>query len=67
MVGASSKDAETDVTSLTDSEETTVLAAEPNASLIARTHSSQMYLKKYNEMVTNLPKPTPEPTKQSTK
>ena len=35
--------------------------------LIAGTRSGQSYLKKYDEMVANLPKPTPEPTKQFTK
>ena len=42
MVCASSREAETDVASLTDSEEEIiVLAAEPNASLVARTCSGQ--------------------------
>ena len=54
--------------SLTDSEEETiVLATEPNAPLLAGTHSGQSYLKKYDELVANLPKLAPEPTKQFTK
>jgi len=64
MVCASSREAETNVPSLTDSEEETiVLAAEPNAPLIAGTRSGQSYLKKYDEVVKNLPKFTQEPTK----
>jgi len=56
---ASSREAETDVTSLTDSEEETiVLTAEPNAPLIAGIRSGQSYLKKYDKVVANLPKPT---------
>ena len=59
---------EADVSSLTDSEEETiVLATEPNAPLVAWTHLGQSYLKKYNEMVSNPLKPTPKPTKQSRK
>ena len=58
----------TDVPSLTDSEEETiVLAAEPNAPLMVGTRLGQSYLKKYDEMVANPLKPTPEPTKQSMK
>ena len=67
VVCASYREAETDVPSLTDTEETIVLAAEPNASLVAGTRSDQSYMKKYNKMVANPPKPTPKPTKQSTK
>jgi len=68
VVCVSSRKAETGVPSLTDSkEETIILAAEPNAPLVAGTRSGQSYLKKYDKMVKNLPKPTPEPTKQSTK
>ena len=68
MVCASSREAETDVPSLTDSkEETIVFAAELNAPLMAETRSGQSYLRKYDEMVANPPKPTSEPTKQSTK
>ena len=48
-------------------EETIVLTVEPNAPLVAGTHSGQSSLKKYDEMVTNPLKPTPEPTKQSMK
>ena len=67
MVCASSREVETDVPSLTDSEEETiVLTAEPNAPLVAGTRSGQSYLKKYDE-VANLPKLTQEPTKQSMK
>ena len=68
VVCVSSREAETDVPSRTDSEEEiNVLVVELNAPLVAETHSGLLYLKKYNEMVTNLPKITPEPTKQSTK
>jgi len=68
VVCAFSRKEETDVPSLTDSEEETiVLAAEPNAPLVAGTHLGQSYLKKYDEVVANLPKFTQEPTKQSTK
>ena len=68
MVCASSWEAETDVPSLTDSEEeTVVLAAELNAPLVAKTCSGQSYLKKYDEMVASPPKPTAEPTKPSAK
>jgi len=68
VVCAFSREVETDIPSLTDSEkETIILATELNAPLVAGTRSSQSYLKKYDEMVPNLPKPTPEPTKQSTK
>ena len=45
VVCASSREAETDVPSLTNFEETIVLAAEPNAPLVAGTHSGQSYLK----------------------
>jgi len=61
---ASSKEAETDVPSLTDfEEETIVLVVEPNALLIIGTHSGQSYLKKYDEVVANPPKLTQGPTK----
>ena len=44
MVCASSQEAETDVPSLTDSEEeTSVLAAELNAPLVVETRSGQSY------------------------
>ena len=66
MVSASSREAETDVPSQTDSEETIVLAVKLSAPLVAGTRSSQSYLKKYDEVVANLPKSTQEPTKQST-
>ena len=49
---------------LTDSEEETiVLIAELNALLMAKTRSGQSYLKKYDDMVANLPKPASEPAK----
>jgi len=68
VVCASFRKAETDVPSLTDlEEETIVLATEPNAPLVIGTGSVQSYLKKYDEIVANPPKPTPEPTKQFTK
>jgi len=61
-------EAETDFSSLTDSEEKTiVLAAELNAPLVAETCSGQSYLKKYDELAANLPKRTPELTKPSIK
>ena len=64
MVCASSWEAETDVSSLTDSEEETiVLAVELNKPLVAETHSGQSYLKKYDEMVASPPKPTTESAK----
>jgi len=66
VVCTSSREVETDVPLLTDSEEETiVLAAELNAPLVAETRSGQSYLKKYDEMVGNPPKTTP--TKQSTR
>ena len=65
---ASSRETKIDVPSLTDSEEETiVLTAEPNATLVAETHSGQSYLKKYDEMVANPPKLTSKPIKPSTK
>ena len=68
VVCASSREAEIDVTSLINSEEETiVLATEPNTMLIVGTHSGQPYLKKYDKMVANPPKPTQESIKQSTK
>ena len=68
VVCASSREAKTVVPSLSNSKEKTIiLATEQNAPLVAKTHSGQLYLKKYDEMVANLPKPTPEPTKPSTK
>ena len=68
MVCASSREAETDVPSLTDSEEETIiLTAELNALLVAETRSEQSYLKKYDELVANSPGPTAEPTKPSAK
>jgi len=64
---ASSQEVETDVPSLTDSEEETiVLATEPNQ-LVAKTRSGQSYLKKYDEMAVTPPRPAAEPTKPSTK
>ena len=68
VVGSSSRKVKTDVASVTDSEEETIiLTAEPKAPLVVGTRSGQLFLKKYDEMVTNPLKPTPEPTKQSTK
>ena len=53
---------------LTDSEkETIILSTELNVPLVAEIRSGQSYLKKYDEMVANPPKPTPETTKQATK
>ena len=60
MVCASSREAEIDVPSLTDSEEKIiVLAAKPYAPFVAGTHSDQSYLKKYDQMMANPPKLTP--------
>ena len=68
MVCASFWEAEIDVPSLTDSkEETIVLVAELNKSLVAETCSGQSYLKKYDAMVASSPKPTIEPIKPSAK
>jgi len=68
VVCASSREAEIDVPSLTDSEEETiVLVAELNKPLVAETRSDQSYLKKYDDMVASSPKPTTEPTKPSAK
>ena len=68
VVCTSSREAETDVPSLTDSEEETiVLAAEPSQPLVAETRSGQSCLKKYDEMVATPPKPTTESAKPSTK
>ena len=63
-----SREAETDVPSLTDSEEKTiVLDAEPNKPLVAETRSGQSYSKKYDEMVATSHKPTTETAKPSAK
>jgi len=68
VVCVSSRKAETNIPSLTNSEEeTSVLATKPNASLIEGNRSDQSYLKKYDETVANLSKSIPEPTKQSMK
>ena len=49
VVYASSREAETNVPSLTDSEEETIVFdAELNAPLMAETRSGQSYLKKYD-------------------
>ena len=65
---ASSREVETDIPSLTDSEEETiVLATEPNKPLATEIRSGQSYLKKYDEMVASPPKPTTESAKPSTK
>jgi len=67
VVCASSREAETDVPSLTDSEEETIaLATEPNQ-MVAETRSGQSYLKKYDEMAATPPKPATESAKPSTK
>ena len=67
VVCASSREVETDVPSLTDSEEETiVLVAELNKPLMAETRSGQSYLKKYDDMVASSPKPTAESTNPST-
>ena len=67
VVCVSSREAETDGPSLTDSEEETiVLAAEPNQ-LVTETRSGQSYLKKYDKMAAIPPKPATESAKPSTK
>ena len=67
VVCASSREAETDIPPLTDSEEETiVLAAEPGR-LVTGTRSGQPYLKQYGEMTVTPPQPAVEPTKPSTK
>ena len=64
VVCISSRETETDVPSLTDSEEETiVLAAELNKLLVTETSSGQSYLKKYDEMMASPPKPTAESAK----
>ena len=68
VVCASSRKAETDVPFLTDSEEETiVLAAELNKPVVAETRSGRSYLKKYDKMMANPPKPTTDLAKPSTK
>jgi len=68
VVCASSREAKTDVPLLTNlEEETIVLTAELNKLLVAETRSGQSYLKKYDKIVANPPKPTTEPTKPSAK
>jgi len=68
VVCASSWEAKTDDPSLTNLvEETIVLVAELNKSLVAEARSGQSYLKKYDEMVESPPKPIAKPTKPSTK
>ena len=68
VVCASSRETETDILSITDSEEETiVLVVELKQSLVAETRSDQSYLKKYDDMVASSPKPTTEPTKPSAK
>ena len=68
VVCASSQEVETDIALVTNSEEETIiLAEEPNAPLMVEPRSGQSYLKKYDKIVANPLKPTPEPTKQSTK
>jgi len=64
---ASSRETKTDIPSLSDSEEKIILTAELNVPLVAVTRSGQSYLKKYDEIVANPPKLTPEPIKKSTK
>ena len=68
MVCASNREAETDVPSLIDSEEETiVLTRELNKPLVAETRSGQLYLKKCDEMMASPPKPTVESAKPSAK
>ena len=68
VVCASSREAKTNVPSLTDSEEKTiVLAAELNEPLVVETRSGQSYLNKYDEIVVSPAKPIPETIKPSAK
>jgi len=62
VVCASSREAETDVASLTDSEEEeNVLVGEQSAPPMVETRSDQQYLKKYDEAATSS---SPRPKKQ---
>ena len=67
VVCASSREAETDVPSLTDSEEETLALATEPSQLVAETRSGQSYLKKYDAMAPVPPKPAMESAKPSTK
>ena len=68
MMCAFSRETETGVASLIDSEEDEiVLAARTKCPPVAGTRSGQQYLKKYDETVPSSSKPTKEPAKQSTK
>ena len=67
VVCASSREAKTDIPSLTDSEEETIVLAAGPSQLVAETRSGQPYLKKYGEMVVTPPKSTAELAKSSTK
>jgi len=69
VVCASSREANTDIASLVDSEEErTVLAAVSSrgarSPLMTGTWSGQQYLKKYHEAVASSSKPAKEPVKQ---
>ena len=67
VICASSREADADVPSLTDSEEETiVLAAEPNQPT-AGTRSGQAYLKQYGEKAVVPPQPAVKPAQPSTK
>ena len=68
MVSVSSRETEKGVVSLTDSEEEeSALAIDQDAPLMSKTQSGKQYLKKYDEAVASLPKPTKETAEQSTK
>ena len=63
VVSVSSRETEEGVASLTDSEEEEfVLAVNQDAPPIFKNYSSKQYLKKYNEVMASLPKPTKETT-----
>ena len=65
---ASSREAETDVASLTHlEEEEIVLAAEQGVPLMAESLSGQQYLKKYDEAVASSSKSTKEATEHPMK
>ena len=68
VVCTSSREAQTDVTSLRNSEEERiVLAAEQDTPLVAGTRSAQQYSKKYDEVVASSSKPANELANQPKK
>jgi len=64
VVCAFTKEVETDVASITDSEEEEiVLVTKQSAPPMNGTRSGQQYLKKYDEAMPSFSKPTKEPAK----